>query len=406
MEQTKQCPACGEAIPYEAAQCPHCRLSGLNRIFLSREDYLNWVNTVLKPHAARRFHRVITGGGATLLILTGSGELYGMGRNYSRQIRDDDGVIIAEPVHMASGVISAAISGYYSIWATEDGRIHIRGQGDFSHRVPEFTDAREVFIGDQEFFVSDSRGQVFCFGENRSGLLQPKREEVLAVFPEMSSTQGPFYDVKIPMYYTSSLPSDEDEAEAEQEIRRQIEETDEYRACAARFEQSDLEIRLDQLSVICSDSEYLYHNTCRKWYQTYHYAPSLVWRNNCIYDPILCRDQSFADTSHRCNSLPLEPDDRSLFTPDPQIKKICTEYRNSKKAAVALCHDGGLIWFDYREEPHRLNWPKAPIHDVALGPYVDIITVSCRDGKIYMLDTFALPEVRISKEIALPEVTP
>ena len=401
MAQTKQCPACGEAVPHEAAQCPHCRLDGLDRVFLSREDYLNWVDTVLKPHAGRRFHRVMTGGGATLLILTGSGELYGMGRNYSGQIREDADVIIPEPLHMASGVVSAAISGYYSIWATTDGRIHIRGRGEFSTRVPEFTDAREVFISDGAFFVVDRRGRVFCFGDNRNGLLEPQREEELAVFPEMSSTQGPFYDVKIPLNYTSRLPSDRDAAAAEREVRRKIEETDEYRACAARFEQGDLVIRLNHLSTTCSDPEYLDLNCCKKWEQTYHYIPSLVWRNNCIYTPVLYHDQAFADTPHRYRSRPLEPADRTLFDPDPQIKKICTECHRSKKAAVALSCDGALTWFDYKEMPHRLDWSKAPVHDIALGPYADNITLSCRDGSVYILDTYPLPEVRITKEITL-----
>ena len=393
MEQKKKCPACGEALAPGTAQCPNCQLEGLDQIFLSRADYDNWVRKVLKPHMGKVSRRVFSDE-STLLILTGSGELYGMGGNSSGQIVENGGDYIREPVHMAPNVISAAVSGHYSIFATEDGRIHIRGRGEFAERVPEFTDAREVFLRRSQFYVVNRQGQVFVFGDNSDGSLEPEQEEQLMVFPEASSVQRDFYE---PSGYYSRLPSNYDLYCAECEVRKKIMETEKYQAFAQRYEPSNLHILLKLTSTVRYDHYDSFYS--RKTFDlTYNFIPTLVLRNTYLYTPVLYHDQDYANTPHRNHAYPLSLYDRRPLESYPQIKKACL-YNDSKYLAV--CHDGTLVWFDRKETLHRLNWTKAPVHDLAISPYCEMGMISCRDGRLYLLDRRKLPEVEITGEITL-----
>jgi len=398
MEQKKKCPACGEALAPGTAQCPNCQLEGLDQIFLSRADYDNWVRKVLKPHMERLSRRVFSDE-RTLLILTGEGELYGMGGNSSGQIVEDGGYYIREPVHMASNVISAAVSGHYSIFATEDGKIHIRGRGEFADRVPEFCDAREVFVYGGQFFVVNRQGQVFAFGSNHDGSLEPEQEEVLTAFPKMSAKAiGPFFDSNAPFCYGTRYPSDYDQQHAEWEVRNKVGKSEEYQSFAQRYEPSNLHILLKLTGTARCDTESVQYGSYTKYNQIYDFIPTLVLRNTYLYTPVLYHDQDYANTPHREYAYPLSLCDRRPLESYPQIKKACL-YNDSKYLAV--CHDGTLVWFDHKETLHRLNWTKAPVHDLAISPYCEMGMISCRDGRVYLMDKDNLPELKILREIPI-----
>ena len=397
MEQQKKCPACGEALAPGTAQCPNCQLEGLDQIFLSRADYDNWVSKVLKPHKGRISRRVFSDND-TLLILTGDGELYGMGENSSGEIVEDGGYYINEPVHMASNVISAAV-GHYTVFVTEDGRVHIRGRGEFADRVPEFTDAREVFLYESQFYVVNRQGQLFVFGDNRDGSLEPKQDEQLMIFPRMSSKAiGPFYDSNAPFCYGTRHPSYDDQLYAECQVRNGVMKTEAYQAFAQRYEPSNLHILLEPAGTERCDTESVQYGSYTKYNQIYSFFPVLFLLNTYLHTPVLYHDQDFANTPHRVFSMPLQTD---LFDTYPQIKKACVDCVWERAETMAICHDGTLVWFDRNENLHRLNWTKAPVHDLAVMCRPDKAVVSCKDGRLYLLDTRKLPEVEITGEITL-----
>ena len=398
MEQHKKCPACGEVLAPGTARCPSCRLEGLDQIFLSRADYDNWVSKVLKPHMGRISRRVFSAYD-TLLILTGAGELYGMGQNSSGQIGENEDYLLFEPVHMASNVISAAVSSEYTVFVTEDGRIHIRGRGEFAERVPEFTDVREVFLFGSEFYVVNRQGQIFVFGHNDNGSLQAAQEECLMTFPEETySPSNVFYDAYHDYgdrYETCDHhPDPWDRLSAEKSVRWWIRETKEYQAFASLYDEENLHIKLELTATDIYTASIGY-------YIRWHFIPTLVLRNTYLYTPVLYHNQDYANTPHRLYSLPLHPSYRHLFDPYPQVRKACVDCCWTKARSIAVCHDGTLVWFDNNENIHRLNWTKAPIHDLAVMRGFDRALVSCKGGRLYLLDTSKLPEIEITREITL-----
>ena len=399
MEQQKKCPACGEILAPGAAQCPSCQLEGLDQIFLSHSDYDSWVSKVLKPHMERISRRVFSDGD-TLLILTGDGTLYGMGHNFAGQIVENGGDYIDEPVHIASGAVSTSTYGSYIIFATEDGRIHIRGRGEFADRVPEFCDAREVFVYGGQFFVVNRQGQVFAFGSNHDGSLEPEQEEVLTIFPEMSAKAiGPFFDSNAPFCYGTRYPSGYDQQCAECEVRNKVGKSEEYQAFAQRYEPSNLHILLKLTGTARCDTESVQYGSYTKYNQIYDFIPTLVLRNTYLYTPVLYHDQDYGNTPHRDRAYPLSLYDRRPLETYPQIKKACLYYGSKY---LAVCHDGTLVWFDRNNEKlHQLDWPMAPACDLAIGPYGNTAVIACRDGRVYLVDKNNLPELKVLREILI-----
>lgn len=49
-QNEKKCPACGAGVPADVSTCPVCGLDGVNRRFLSKVGYEQWVKLVLEPH--------------------------------------------------------------------------------------------------------------------------------------------------------------------------------------------------------------------------------------------------------------------------------------------------------------------------------------------------------------------
>lgn len=60
MDEKKICPVCDTEIPADADTCPVCGMYDLNRIFLDKESYEEWVKTTLDPYRSRyRYNQAI-----------------------------------------------------------------------------------------------------------------------------------------------------------------------------------------------------------------------------------------------------------------------------------------------------------------------------------------------------------
>ena len=81
-----KCPACKATLTEPLPErCPVCQLEGINRMFLTHEEYENWKKTILEEHIKKtRNHRVSVGHDGVLVLL-GDGRLFGFGNNTQGQ---------------------------------------------------------------------------------------------------------------------------------------------------------------------------------------------------------------------------------------------------------------------------------------------------------------------------------
>ncbi len=132
------------------------------------------------------FGAEIFAGRAHGLVLTQDGDLYGIGENTVGQIADTDKRYYRKACLMDRHVISAAAGDAYSIYVTEDGRVHFQGNGVFAERFKGFENASRVGVSDAEdiYYIQDRNGRWYVFGRNTGWRICPQIREKLADLPD------------------------------------------------------------------------------------------------------------------------------------------------------------------------------------------------------------------------------
>lgn len=202
LEGEVKCPACGAWISAKEAKCcPKCGLENLNRIFLSKEERAQWIETVLKPHIASgnwdASRMCLSWGKYHMLALSADGHLYGIGGNQSRQMKtDSEQEVFDNPVLICENVRAAAASPHYSVFVTYDGELRMVGDtADIARRYrrnPIKEKVRDVAASTAEdsFWAITVSGKVYFWGSRyynnelvNAGLLPKPADDEIYVFP-------------------------------------------------------------------------------------------------------------------------------------------------------------------------------------------------------------------------------
>ncbi len=115
------------------------------------------------------------------LFLSNEGKLYGEGNNRLRQISDEDTDYFTEKVLIAEKVISASAGKSYTVYITDNGQIHIQGQGCLKNYFPNFFSASEVYAseGSDQFILIGFNGKAYAFGDNEGEEIQKRQKNII-----------------------------------------------------------------------------------------------------------------------------------------------------------------------------------------------------------------------------------
>lgn len=166
-----KCPACGNVLSEPLPKrCPVCQLEGINKMFLTLEDYKNWKKKILDVHIGKlRNHRVSVGYDGVLVLL-GDGRLFGFGNNTQGQYCPRRiGEKIDTPEKIADNVISVAAGYNYSIYLDANGKLHFLGNSGipFKERFDQGSLIfKEVYAKNNKdvFWAVDKNGEVYIWG--------------------------------------------------------------------------------------------------------------------------------------------------------------------------------------------------------------------------------------------------
>ena len=163
----RKCPACGSIVSSPLPKlCPVCQLEGINRMFLTREDYEEWKKTILDEHIKNL--RLV--GKSHILSLRGDGRLY--------QFINNEMELIAE------NVISAAAGYNYSIYLDSSGQVHFLGNSGIPFKE-RFSQGDLVFKSvyantDIDIFgAENSDGNFYIWGDNHSELIESLQQRLV-----------------------------------------------------------------------------------------------------------------------------------------------------------------------------------------------------------------------------------
>ena len=184
-----KCPACktilSEPLP---ERCPSCQLEGLNRMFLTLEDYKDWKRNVLEEHIKTLCNHKISVGHDGVLVLLSNGQLFGLGNNTQGQYCPRRiGEYIDKPEKIADGVISAAAGYNYSLYLDSNGKVHFLGNSGVPYKE-RFDQCdfvfKKVFACNYSdiFGVEDIDGNFYVWGDNRESLIENLKEENVREF--------------------------------------------------------------------------------------------------------------------------------------------------------------------------------------------------------------------------------
>ncbi|MCI8857820.1 MAG: hypothetical protein HFH26_14970 [Clostridiaceae bacterium] len=214
MNKDVRCPCCGLRLKEAVESCSQCGLTGLNQIFLDRDSCRRWEQEVLIPckrsweaklakerrraeerrHAAQRkkaqqlagrSNRLIFKDDHRLLILMKNGRLYGMGDNCDGSLGNVGTTWVGDPQLLAKNARSAAVSRNYTIYITEDGCVHLLGNGEYVDRFPRFNNAQEVSVRGNVFFIRASNGKWYGFGDNGDERITKRTKQTMCRFQEI-----------------------------------------------------------------------------------------------------------------------------------------------------------------------------------------------------------------------------
>ena len=363
MEGQKKCPACGTAVPENAARCEICGLEGLDLVFLCREDYEKWEKEVLKPHRQTVAPKVYAGVKHGLM-LTAWGDLYGIGNNQANQLTDAEQEQYDQPVLMARDVISAAAGRGYSAYVTRDGQL--RWQSVQAEYLPAFSDVRAVYAEcwRERFWVALRNGEVWCFGNNYDELLEERREIHSSQLPEISGVK---YGFGPPIHW---LDNDSTSWDAEERCT----DSEAYRSVLEKYGEQNVE--LDVNGIEPDPVRKAFYKISLKDFVVYR--PIIhVW-NNWIYDPVLFRKGWREDLPHRLYGRPVTEEEflEDGWSETAGVKEISA----GSEPELRLLEDGTMELCSGK----KLDWLHKKVQDLAKG--VEMILLACADGDILWAD--------------------
>jgi len=373
MSNQKTCPACGASLNRELNRCPKCGLEGLSRVFLSREDYQDWVRDVLEPHkqmlqARKRPCRVYAGLGFGL-ILTGAGDLYGFGSNATGCLGETTDENVLTPVPMAKNVVSAAAGYCCTIYLGEDGEVRLIGRSQVDYmkcfQLPAGR-IKAVYASPVQnvFWLRMDNDSLWSWGSNIKELIAPRTAKTLHTFQEIALRIE--YEGSIRKYYSShtcGTPAYVDSGYyqsntkdlVEGEILR-LKNTPHYSRMAQQYGEDNLEIWFEpepkKTRVIKENEEVVedhYHS--RGIYgevvigltkiQEEFFLPRLRLYNTHILSPVRVSAGTYQDRVFEGSGLVRKDNGRDLL--QESDKKICLM---DSGAAAALTRDGYLEFID------------------------------------------------------------
>ena len=190
-----KCSACktilSEPLP---ERCPSCQLEGLNRMFLTLEDYEDWKKNVLNKHLMKMNCQIFAGYGGVLLLI--GNVLYGFGDNTQGQYGlNHIGKKIDKPEKIADNVISTDAGYNYSLYLDAEGKVHFLGNSGIPFKE-RFNQGNLIFKKIYTakrcdiFWGEDLNGDLYVWGANlleRHGFIDDihpnlyKSEELLKV---------------------------------------------------------------------------------------------------------------------------------------------------------------------------------------------------------------------------------
>lgn len=113
------------------------------------------------------------------LFLSSSGELFGKGSNKFGQISDSKSEFFPENELIAKNVISAAAGTEYTVYITENGYVHIQGNGRLRKLFSGLYSAEKVFATENNQFVVITHSNIFVFGNNENEEIEERKRTLV-----------------------------------------------------------------------------------------------------------------------------------------------------------------------------------------------------------------------------------
>lgn len=253
----KECPVCRKKLDGQEDTCPHCGFDGLDTLFLSQEDYLNWQETVLNPYKEMIKPPRIFAGYPGVLILMSNGDLYGYGNNDTGAFGEENyGSKLTKPQLVAKNVKSAALGYNYSIYLTKEGKVELLGRSNipFRERFGEIPDVDEVYAAGYKdvFWVKYKNGEFGVWGTNTDGWITEATKLLLREYERIVVERDMYYRSRkrtighgignIGGYIWIDAPSKHDSwiSPNMQEFKREIQETNEFRMYAEKYSAANI----------------------------------------------------------------------------------------------------------------------------------------------------------------------
>ena len=243
-----KCPACKATLTEPLPErCPVCNLEGLNRMFLTLEDYEEWKTNVLEEHMKKLCNYKFFAGVTQFLVLLDNGTLF--------QIVD------SKPVKVAEKVTSVAAGYNYSLYLDVAGKVHFIGNSGIAFRE-RFNQSNLIFKKvfarrDSDIFgAEDIDGNFYVWGENCNGhvfksiskkflfTLNTVSSEITNKTELNLSTYGTYGSEWIVRWYSNS----EDYSPSFCELESSIKTTAEYDKFRKIYGEENLKIEFNVLS--------------------------------------------------------------------------------------------------------------------------------------------------------------
>lgn len=157
-----KCPVCGEVSEEKAKVCAMCGFADLDRVFLSQEDYQEWLEHMVKPVATgyNEDHQCEVGSWKDIASIACRDD-------YMAGLRKD-GTVIAfgnknylRDVESWEDIVSIACSSLYIVGLRKDGTVVTSGN---SFKVSSWKDIVSITCGDRSVFGLRKDGTVVASG--------------------------------------------------------------------------------------------------------------------------------------------------------------------------------------------------------------------------------------------------
>lgn len=352
--EIKKCLACGREMAAELDQCPQCRLSGQNQLFLSKEDFHKWEEQVLIPHQRSLLPKVFSGPDR-MLILLGNGDLYALGNNKSGALGEGLPDYLSFPTRIASGVRYVAAATYLTLLVMSDGTNRMLGNSQFADRFVCSVPVERAYASDSSkeaatFWMLGQDGQWYFAGSNGNGLhLQRtllRQLPALTVTWERTKEWYTFQPSKSPYRTIRELGHHHEGSPEFEALCEEVRRKRWYRAYIKEYGEENVEIKLGKAvktkTLACRQvkedtryHEYAHPQTFERADMTSRYTPQVLKVNRNIYEASLCEEQP--KTSYifeNCQSLMQFSDEKEHYS-----HWISSEEQELRKQAIVKALD-------------------------------------------------------------------